>query len=742
MSQQSTRPSRGLGLWRRSHLARGVATLGVVACVATGTWAVEESAQLGLRGILSTEVPTELAEDQFALLEGNWAEWSKGAAAAVADFYAKLDTADVAGQRAALQVLKNKADVMQRAIDDPRYRSILGPLQILHGRLAQRVELADAVLNTLETDPQQVRSAKLAKVSQPVLQAAAELQTYLSGVPNGRLWVPYTRSDSVQKALRAGSGSEAAISTVREAREKLAGRQSLTDEKQKEFLGRAAFLKYESALSDYLAAADWQPPKVEMSELRTQLKSLMDATDSYLLTRSATDAAAARTAFASLSKVAPDGGDQLSAALQKHFFNYNVRLVVSEEFLNRLMSESRTDRGPVVDSILGAAVSGNQTTLTKVTVDLRPSGDTARFELNLSGNINSNTVGVTPDATVYTQGNHTFLAKKEVNFDGVSFTTRPATINVVPHNTTTGISTRMSGGLLGGIANNIASREVEARRGTAENIAAGRVQQNVLPKFNAEADKNFSEAGAKLEKELFAGLKSTGLFPDAYVYQSTESLMRLNSRLMSATELGADVPSMAAVTGRGASLLLHESAINNSIDRMGLAGQTLTEPQLREKLSAFFSQALSREVKIEPPPKPATDDADAGDADSGPSAIMFDKTDPIRVRLENGELVLVIRAGFKQEGKDDIPPREITAPINFTVKDKRVLITRGAVRVVAAGGEGGGIAINGVVRKKIQAALPDRNADAKVELKGPRNTVAAYIAGIGIADGWIHVVVD
>ena len=138
--------------WRRNNLARGLAALGVVACVATLTWAVDETAKinLGLRGIFPSDAPAELAAEEFAKLDGNWAEWSKGAAESVADFYAKLETADAAGQRSALKVLKAKLDVMHRAIDDPRYKSLLAPLTLMHGRLAQRIDLAEAALDTLE----------------------------------------------------------------------------------------------------------------------------------------------------------------------------------------------------------------------------------------------------------------------------------------------------------------------------------------------------------------------------------------------------------------------------------------------------------------------------------------------------------------------------------------------------------------------------------------------------------------
>lgn len=739
-SKMDAAPMR-LKFWRRGNLARGFATLGVVACVATGTWAVEESAKnVGLRGIFPTAAPEELGADQFAKLDGNWAAWSKGAAEAVNDFYAKLETADVAGQRAALKVLKSKLDVMQRAINDPRYVSLIEPLTAIHARLAQRVDFAEAALDTLETDPAKVRAVKLASQARKVDAAITDLRTFLASKPNGLLWLPYVKADSVQKALAAKADSEASVTAVREAKGRIAGRSGLSDATQKEFLGLPAFVSYEAALDQYLNAVAWQPPTPNEPELRAQLKALLDAADSYATTRSTEDAGKTRAALAAIEKLAADGGDLMEYMLQRHVFNYNVRVIASEEFLNRLLSEARTERGPVVDYVLGANVSGNQTTATKVTIDLLPSNKTARFDLTLNGQIQSSTVGVTSEATVYTQGNHTFVAKKEVNFDGLKFVTSPATINVFPHNTTTGISTNV-GGLFSGIAQNVASREVEARRGAAESIAADRVRTNVLPKFNAEVDKNFAEAGPKLEKDVFAGLKATGLYPDAFVYTTSNSTLMLSSRLMNKSELGADLPATTAAGDRGATVQLHETAINNAIDRMELAGQTLTEPELRAKMEAFFSKALNKTVKLEAPPKPTTDDADSDD-DKGPSAIIFAKNDPMRVQFEDGELILVIRAGFKQEGKDDIPMREIVAPITFEVKGNKILATRGNVRVAAADGEGGGIAINGVVRKKIQSALPDREVDSKVELKGPKNTVTTNVSAIRILDGWVHISVN
>ena len=728
--------------WKGRNLSRGLAALGVVACVVTGTWAVEEatkSANPGLSGIVSPTPPAALSTEEFAKLDGNWAEWSAGAAASVADFYAKLEGSDAKAQRATLDVLKRKLDVMQRAINDPVYASLHDPLIALHNRLSRRVELAVATLDTLEMDPMAARTANLKKSSQSVTSAVGALESYLSGITQGAPWLSYVKADTLRSAIAKGVDSEAALTAAKQGKEKIGGRDSLTVEDQKQFLGRPAFLAYEAAVDQYLETVAWKPPANAVEELRVQLKTLFDSADSYAESRMKEDATKTRVAFAAIRKVAPDAGERLSAVLQKYLFNYNTRIVATEEFLNRLMSDARTEQGPVVDNVLGAAVSGQQTTKTTVGIDLRASPNTAKFDLAVSGTIQSNTVGVTSQASVQTSGYHTFLAAKPVTFDGQKFSTGPATISVNPHNTTTGISTNVNFFLFRGIAQSIASQEVEARRGQAEAITASRVRERVLPKFNEEADKSFAEATTKIEKEVFAGLRATGLYPDAITYQSTDTVLRVNSRLMASGELGADTPHAGLASDRGATVMLHESAINNSIDRLELAGQTLNDKELKTKVEAFLSKTLSREVKFKEAAKAPAED---GDEEKTLSAIMFAPADPMRVRIENGELVLVIRAGFKQEGKEDIPMREIVAPIAFEVKGKEILATRGNVQVTAADGAGGGIATNGVIRKKIQSVLPDRALDGKVEIKGPSKTVVAFITRIKLADGWIAITVN
>ncbi len=728
--------------WRKNRLAHTFALLSVVALAATGTFAVEEAANLhglGLSGIFPSTPPADLSEDEFAKLDGNWAEWSKGAAATVADFYSKLEGSDAAAQRRALGALKVKQDVIRRALKDSSYRSLYGPLTSLNNSLKLRIDYAEAVLDTLEIDGGRIAEGKTKSRASSLLSSIQSLENQLNSIGNGNLWLPYFKITDLKNALVSEPDGASAIAAASKSQALLNSRDSVLDENQRNFTHRAAFENVSNALDQYLAVAAWKNPAEATSKLRAEIKELTSALDSYAATGA--KAKELRDAFSDVRFISADGGDRLASALQSRLFNYNLRVLVTEAFLNRIMSDSRSVQGPVNDFILGAQVNGSQITNTTVNVDLLPSNTTARFALRLNGNIQSNTAGVTPQATVYTAGNHTFNAAKEINFDGFRFMTSPATISVNPHNTTTGIATQLSGiPILGRIAHSIASQAVAEKKGQSESIAASRVQDGVLPPFNREVDSSFATAGDKLDRELFTGLRATGLFPDTFTYQTSDQLMTVNARLMSSHQVGADLPESRLMAVTGATLLLHETALNNAIDKIGIAGQTVTEPELRAKIEAFLSKALNRPFKFSGPAP--TQPVDGSDDEKALNAIIFASEDPIRIRITNDELTIVIRAGFKQDGKDDIPMREITVPISLEASGRQIMAKAGQVLVAAADGEGGGVATNAVVRKKIQSVLPDRTVDGKVELKTPSKTVVAYVSTLTLLDGWVAVGID
>ncbi|HET6425880.1 MAG TPA: hypothetical protein VFG20_19475 [Planctomycetaceae bacterium] len=727
-------------LRRQRRWLQRLALAGMIGGVAAGAWAFEQAnGKVGLQGVFPSEPPAALGAEAFAPLDGNWANWSTEVAAQVADFY-KLE-GDVAAQRAKIAGLKKRLGTIEKALGDSRYAPIATTLSSLHGPLSRRIALAEAMLDTLEMNPEAVRGERLKTKAAAVTSALSALERDLNGLPGGNAWLPYVKAADLKQALAAGGNGEAAVAAANATKAKLARRESLTDKSQQQFLSRSAFLTLETAVDGYLAAATSKGAAADPAPLQDSFGKLVAALEGFEAASTNADAAAVRAALASIQQQAADGGDRITAVINEHYLNDNLRFIASEAFVSKLISDSRVEQGQVNDYILGANVGGWQTTQTSVSANLKPAIGMIKFDLLLNGYIQSNTAGATDQATIYTSGNHSFQAAKEVTFDGVQFRTAPATIGVNANNTTTGANTRLSGvPIFGRVAQRIAIQEAGNRRPQAEAIARSRIADRVLPRFNAEADKAFGGAGGRIDSELNAGLKSAGIYPDRQRFESTDSHLKVSRRLTGEQELAGAAPEALLVNSvDGARLVLHDSVVNNTIDRIDFSGKTMSEEELRHHVEAFLTKALAREFKFRAPQEVAPKaDAEQDEEDRVPAKIAFAKEDPIRVQFQNGQLMLVIRAGLEREGRDPIPTQEISVPLTMNVVQGQIAITRGELQIVGIDGD-----LSGVQRKviinKMNAALPDRKTSARIKIPGANRDVEAQVSAIQIVNGWIGV---
>lgn len=739
--QQRTRRQSFRRWWNR------VGVSSVLLGAAVGVWAYEEGeTATGLKGILPAETPAVLSADAFEALGPTWSDWSQSAVEAIDTFY-KAE-GDVAAQKAALSAVKRKLGVLDKALADNNYVMIAEPLANLRGPLARRVAVNEAILATLEADPDVARKQALSEGAAGVKAAIIALEADLKPIPGGNAWLPYLQVEALTQALASDNSGEAVVAALNGTKSRLAARANLSDEAQKTFLSRPRFVALENAVQQQLSAIEQPPRTVDPKAVRAALTDLVAAIEDFEATSSVVAAGNVRTAAKKVSEVSADAGAALTKALDDYYFSANVQIAASEKFLNRLLSDARTERGQVSDYVLGASVGGWQTTSSTVTVDVQPADGQIKFDLVLSGNVQSNTAGQTDQATIYTSGYHTFRSVKGVMFDGKTFTTTPAVTSANANNTTTGATTRFSGTLLSGIAQRTAMREAAARRGQAEAIAEGRIVSRVTPKFDEEVNKSFAKASEQLDADLNNGLKEVGIYPDWLKYWSTADQIRLASRLMPEGKLGgSNPPSSWLATSSGAAMVMHESAVNNTIDQIGFAGKKMNEEELRTHLESFLSKALSREFKFQPPQ--AAEGAAESQAASGedqetakePAQLVFTENDPVRVQFRDGELLLIIRAGLERKSGDPIPAHEIIVPLTFSVEGDNILIKRETLQIAPIDGGSNPIQQK-VMNTRISSALPDREVPGTFKLKGPSREVTAKVTDMKLIDGWIAIHVE
>lgn len=713
-------------------IGRRVSALVLAVCAVCAAFAVAQeqdpAGSAGLNGLLNESMPENLSAAIDALPE-TWTDWGEDLRADLNLLHTGQD-ATIEAQRARLAVLRQKAEVVASRAADPRYTGGRQSLVQLSGRLSRWVSLLEASLDTLTLDPT-VRQARLQQAQQKLAQSAQQCDGYLRGYEVGEKWSRYLAIDTASQIGGSGGGAVPALAQV-----PAKIRKAEVSPEQREFLQKPVLVAYTQAVQDYVAVAGNAQAAADNGPVRGALKTLLDAYSDYQSEHSKEATTAIRQAYDQLRYNAMDGGARITSVLTTVALNYNMRLTASETFLNRLVAECRAETAPVRDCILGADVTGCQTTHSQVHFDLLYSPVDVRWDVTARGHVNANTQGEKCIATIYTHGSHHYHMQKRVIFNGDMFFTEGARIAVNANNTTVGARTSFSWvPLLGRLSEGIAMQQAQAKQAQTEAIARQRIASRAVPRMNYEVDQKFGPAGeinGRFQSNVSGRLQAEGLYPDAKQWYSTDLELFGSTRTMGPNELGGSipVPYPAPVTGVG--VQLHETMLDNAADKIGVAGQTMTDTQFRDHMQQFFSRLLNRQVTVAPAPQEEGDKT---------ITFIFDEVDPISVRVDDGEILFSLKAGLQREGDEPLPAQILTVRFRPTLEGEKLVMEPGTVSVVAASGMASPmqIATSVAIKDQIQKKLTRKEYDRVYFLNLEDKQVAVTMTSIEAIDGWLVI---
>lgn len=711
---------------------------GGAACLLLATassWALEDQAsQVGLRGLIPSKAPAGLTDREFELLDGKWQEWSTQTVELVDKLYSD-EALDVAAQRDLLSQLKSRADVMDTALNDSAYRQLHGPLSDLQGRLARRVEFATAVLDILEADPQAAEQRKLQSAYGNLSSAIASVQSDLNSFQGGDLWKPYLELEALSSSAGALDKSPSTVEAINKVTTRLTPTPEWT-EAQKQFAARPAIARLNDAIQG-VSSAITAPPVDAKTKVRELAGHLLGGLEEYETNGSTVGANNARVAYNELKAFAPDGGARLSELMRAHYYNYNLRVAASEGLLRRIMGDHKSEASWINQCVMGARINGQQCTNSNVTVDLRPSSDSARIALVVDGTVQANTTGYTSQATVFATGNHYFRAEKDVFLNGTGVSSSPATVGANANTHVYGAKTKHSGfPIIGRIADGIALDIAQSKSGEANAYTAQQIREEVGPRLDSEAQTKFDKANLELETRVWGPLREQGMYPDTMSWSSTDSEALIRTRLMDIDELGGANPAPTiTIPTDGILIQVHESLLSNFADRFELAGKTMKESELRKLIEERMSKLMGKEVDIEDPVVPEGEKP-------VDNTLIFDAVDPIRFQAEGGQVKIVMRAGLRPENGDEIPVQIISVPLTFKVEGNQVLLERGNVGVKPISTpDNVGLQVTRarIMIQNIQRAIPNKTMKADFTRTIEGKTVNMSIVGIDARDGWVSV---
>ncbi len=540
----------------------------------------------------------------------------------------------------------------------------------LKRRLHRRVLLLSASISASEAPAAAVAPGASGKA---VSSAASKAGTALGLVRNGNLWVDYLHLTELQ------TGS-AALPLLQQVRKNLTPADSM-DERQRSFMTKVELQELAAAVDGAIAAASYEgDDDGAKNEQQSQIGILIGSLLSYEQTQIAAEAEKSRAAWRVLRNRFPAAAVVLRPVVNEHYFNHNLHFTVSEELLSRLLSDYRSETGCIADCIMGAWVTGSQNTDINVRADIQPSLSTARFNLDVNGNTRSNTKAQKDPATVWTNGNHYFWIRQSVAFDGETVNSSPATISVDTNSRTVGLATKYDRiPIIRGIVRRMAAQKIAESKPQSDALTASRLREEALPKFEDETRQQFSDANSSLQKTRDS-LERRGVAPDSISARSSNTHIAVSSRTIGIARIGGSTLPPAALLATGAAAQIHESALNNSIDALGFQGRAVPEKDFAKELEVALSELFQRDIKLwdgESEPAPA------GEEPEPPTVFVFSNTDPIRVRFASGKIILVLRMGVRQEGREEIPEQIITIPATLTLQDGKIIYEPGNIGVAS-----------------------------------------------------------
>lgn len=409
----------------------------------------------------------------------------------------------------------------------------------------------------------------------------------------------------------------------------------------------------------------------------------------------------------------------------------NLHLVVSEEFLNRLVSRENVQSGEIRETFQDTPVEGRQLTKTKFRVDLKPSRTDGQVRVVLEGDTANTTAGFSRQAVVTSVGHVDFRAMKDILFDGFQLATRPAQVDVLRfENRSTGALTKFTGSPLGPIAEQVVLSVAERRQPATEAQARRRVVDRVSRRFNGQIDEQLSQGNKLLKETVQERLTAANMMPERVRVRSTETHLTFALSLAVPLDVAAIAPAPDdLVAEHGISCYLHETLLQGIADRANLAGRKVSVSELKKRLNF--------------PERPDNDRTLGGMPDLDVE-IEFAATDPLIIRVGEDETRVTIRAAFRPAGQDLLPPLEITIPYRLELRDDKWVLKTGSVEVRSLEGSSDGTSLAEVaVKTAIEASLPQLDFPKQLPASAlPEGKTPPSVNSIRSSNGWLVIGVD
>jgi hypothetical protein len=331
--------------------------------------------------------------------------------------------------------------------------------------------------------------------------------------------------------------------------------------------------------------------------------------------------------------------EALADHLNRNYRNGNLRVAVSDEFINRMIPPQQPKVAPVRDTIAGAEVRGRSRTKTTLHLRLLPDPTVWRFGLEVQGTVNSQTYSDVGAARVRNSSHMQYEARKLIMINRHGLHVWPAEAKVRGRNSLVGVDSHLGPvPIVGPMVDEMIRETHRQSEATAMAQARAKVKRQACQRMDREADVKLDNLEQRFRTEALGPLDRLSLVAEPLDMSTTENRCVMRVRLADEPQLAAHTPRPSAPSDSFVSVQVHESAINNAIAGLGLDGRRITVGELHKLLG----EKIVRHASEPPADLPAR------------AVVEFARHDAARVRCHGDTVELVLSIVELRKGRDSI----------------------------------------------------------------------------------------
>lgn len=562
-----------------------------------------------------------------------------------------------------------------------------------------------------------VTEAEVQAARTTVQQKLTALRSYLQGRPTGPGWSKYLRVEDALQEVAAGDNADP--EALYEFMALYTNGHPGLEIPQIATTGRAlrAYADLLSVKKNPQASIQHAQRMQQLSELATNLSAEPGNVDTGMFAFLLGETSAGRQT------------PELVTAARKLYSQPNMIFSAKKKIIAAAMESKIDEVAPISDSILGTTIRGTTHTQGGVTLNVRDNPNKAVFDLHLSGQVHSNTIGYNGPAVIYSKGETAIDGHKIIWLDEQGLTAQDATATAKTSTTFTGFGATSKH--LQGLITNVASKRAYQNKSTAEFIASQHAAVRVKARVNEQASTMLANSNREIRSRFRAPLERWGIYPQEMRFSS--NIRGLQGTILAADtyQLGApnsppkvDLPETSDVE-----LRLHESLLNNSAFSI-FAGRTLTRDYV-EKWLARNNQQVPEELQ---------------DEEQRDWAITLDTERPMFVTFDDGGFVFQMRGTEWRSGDSTYPAMNVTAKYKLE-------LTPGGIKAVRQGEveiyppdfkpgdtlNGQQTALKRILTRRFNKILKPEIVGEGIQMKGRLESYGKlFVRAFDSQDGWLQ----